>query len=90
MSATEAVASPPLAQETVSLAVQGMTCASCVRRVEKALARVPGVLSATVNLATERAEVTMVRVPYDTQATARRIAAAGLPEWLGMRLQIGR
>ena len=41
-------------------------------------------------LDTERAEVTMVRVPYDTQATARKIAAAGLPEWLGMRLQIGR
>src|SRR5204863_7892567 len=32
-------------------------CASCVQRVEKALARVPGVVSATVNLATERAEV---------------------------------
>lgn len=41
-------------------------------------------------LDTELAEVTMVRVPYDTQATARKIAAAGLPEWLGMRLQIGR
>ncbi len=41
-------------------------------------------------LDTEEAEVTMVRVPYDMQATARKIAAAGLPEWLGMRLQIGR
>jgi len=46
---------------TVGLAVQGMTCASCVNRVERALARVPGVVSATVNLATERAEV--VRQP---------------------------
>ena len=39
----------------LSLPVTGMTCASCVARVEKALARVPGVRSASVNLATERA-----------------------------------
>lgn len=39
------------------LAIDGMTCASCVRRVEKALAKVPGVESATVNLATEKATV---------------------------------
>ena len=38
--------------ETVELAVQGMSCASCVGRVEKALDRVPGVLAASVNLAT--------------------------------------
>jgi P-type Cu+ transporter len=44
-------------RETVTLAVQGMTCASCVARVERALARVPGVVSAEVNLATERARV---------------------------------
>jgi copper chaperone CopZ len=50
MTATASVALP-LPQETVSLAVQGMTCASCVQRVEKALTRVPGVLSASVNLA---------------------------------------
>src|SRR5579883_3637309 len=37
--------------------VEGMTCASCVRRVERALSRVPGVESAAVNLATERATV---------------------------------
>lgn len=39
------------------LAIEEMTCASCVGRVEKALAKVPGVLEATVNLATERARV---------------------------------
>jgi Cu+-exporting ATPase len=39
------------------LAIDGMTCASCVRRVEKALAKVPGVESAAVNLATEKATV---------------------------------
>ena len=42
---------------TVELAVEGMTCASCVGRVEKALKAVPGVTDATVNLATERATV---------------------------------
>jgi Cu+-exporting ATPase len=42
---------------SLSLGIDGMTCASCVARVEKALQRVPGVVSATVNLATERAEV---------------------------------
>ncbi len=44
---------------TLQLAVQDMTCASCVGRVEKALQKVPGVWSASVNLATETATVTM-------------------------------
>ncbi|MDB5950394.1 MAG: copper-transporting ATPase [Massilia sp.] len=44
--------------ETVSLSIGGMTCASCVGRVEKALKKVPGVLEASVNLATEQAHVT--------------------------------
>src|SRR5687768_14586799 len=47
----------------LSFPVTGMTCASCVRRVEKALTRVPGVTEAAVNLATERA-----RVFYDPSA----------------------
>ena len=41
----------------VALQVEGMTCASCVARVEKALLKVPGVSSAAVNLATEKATV---------------------------------
>jgi Cu+-exporting ATPase len=41
----------------VDLQIEGMTCASCVARVEKALKKVPGVSSASVNLATERATV---------------------------------
>ena len=44
--------------ETVDLGVGGMTCASCVARVEKALKKVPGVQAASVNLATESARVT--------------------------------
>ena len=42
---------------TTELAIDSMTCASCVSRVEKALKAVPGVTEATVNLATERATV---------------------------------
>ncbi|WP_457092941.1 heavy metal translocating P-type ATPase [Microvirga sp. P5_D2] len=45
------------AESQVDLTIEGMTCASCVARVEKALKRVPGVLDANVNLATERASV---------------------------------
>jgi Cu+-exporting ATPase len=43
----------------VTIAVRGMTCASCVRRVERAIAKVPGVEKAEVNLVTERAMVTL-------------------------------
>jgi P-type Cu+ transporter len=46
-------------RHTAQLAIEGMTCASCVTRVEKALQRVPGVLAARVNLATEQAQVTL-------------------------------
>jgi len=42
---------------TLDLGVAGMTCASCVNRVERALKKVPGVADATVNLATESARV---------------------------------
>jgi len=58
--------------ETLQLAIDGMTCASCVARVEKALAAVPGVLRASVNLASESARVEVVR----GLASARLLAAA--------------
>jgi len=58
------------------LAVRGMTCASCVGRVEKALGKVPGVLSATVNLATERAHVVAV-AGTGIDALRKAVAAAG-------------
>lgn len=45
-------------QQTISLSIEGMSCASCVGRVEKALNAVDGVQNAQVNLATERATVT--------------------------------
>src|ERR1700736_1822378 len=48
---------PALSSGEVTLPIAGMTCASCVRRIEKALNRVEGVQDASVNLATERAQV---------------------------------
>jgi heavy metal translocating P-type ATPase len=46
----------------ISIDIEGMTCASCVSRVEKALLRVPSVTSASVNLTTERATVQLTDV----------------------------
>jgi len=43
----------------ISIDIEGMTCASCVARVERALLKVPSVTSASVNLATERATVAL-------------------------------
>jgi P-type Cu+ transporter len=48
---------PSPALNDVTLQVSGMSCASCVRRVEKALQAVPGVQQASVNLATEKASI---------------------------------
>jgi len=50
-----------VATSEVLLDIEGMTCASCAGRVEKALMKVPGVLTASVNLATERATVRALR-----------------------------
>ncbi|MEI2677403.1 MAG: heavy metal translocating P-type ATPase [Burkholderiaceae bacterium] len=50
-------ASYDVATTETTLLVEGMTCASCVARVEKALRKVPGVSGATVNLATEKATI---------------------------------
>jgi Cu+-exporting ATPase len=56
LAASVATPTPTLREWT--FAVQGMTCASCAARVEKALRKLPGVADATVNLATEQAHVT--------------------------------
>lgn len=78
------------------LLIEGMTCASCVLRVEKAIQAVPGVIAAQVNLATERATVqhgpevsdglltrAIEKAGYRRgEETARAAAAsARLPEW---------
>ncbi|MDR3095554.1 MAG: heavy metal translocating P-type ATPase [Paraburkholderia sp.] len=62
------------ADRTASFAIGGMTCAACANRVEKALAKVPGVAGATVNLATENAAVRL-DAPLDAELRERLVAA---------------
>ncbi|WP_442881126.1 heavy metal translocating P-type ATPase [Bosea sp. (in: a-proteobacteria)] len=64
------------AETSVELAISGMSCASCVGKVEKALRGVPGVLKADVNLATERATIRLVD-PNAVPALIAAVAAAG-------------
>lgn len=59
-----------------TIAIDGMTCASCVGRVEKAIAKVPGVLKASVNLATERADISFSGPP-DVLAVIDAVRNAG-------------
>ena len=63
--------------EVKELAIAGMTCASCVARVEKVLARVPGVASAQVNLATERASVDLRAGAASVQDLIAAVEKAG-------------
>ncbi len=63
------------AQET--LPILGMTCASCVSRVERALRKPPGVLKADVNLATEKATVTYVPGQASRADLVAAVKAAG-------------
>jgi Cu+-exporting ATPase len=58
----------------IALRIEGMTCASCVGRVERALRGVPGVIEASVNLATERARA-VVPAGDDEALRARLVAA---------------
>lgn len=67
----------PAVTETIELAVQGMTCASCVGRVERKLASVPGVLEASVNLATSTATLKVVAEAVSSQRLIEAVKAAG-------------
>ncbi len=62
---------PDVPSEPLDIGIGGMTCASCVARVEKALKKVPGVQNATVNLATESARVVFAPAE-DMEARLRR------------------
>ncbi|WP_418647741.1 heavy metal translocating P-type ATPase [Thauera butanivorans] len=75
----------------VSLPIEGMTCASCVGRVEAALAKVEGVAQVSVNLATERADIRLAapvdrmtliaaveKTGYDVPASTTELAIEGM------------
>lgn len=64
-------------EQAVTLQVEGMTCASCVARVEKALKKVPGVTAAEVNLATEQAHVKVTTREADLAALLSAVDKAG-------------
>ena len=64
-------------EQTLDLGIGGMTCASCVARVEKALKKVPGVQNANVNLATESARVTYAGGEDMAPALRRAVRDAG-------------
>ena len=68
-----ALTSSPQSSTLVELPVEGMTCASCVGRVERALKKVPGVREAVVNLATEKASLSL-----DDPAQARAVVPAAI------------
>jgi Cu+-exporting ATPase len=63
--------------ETMDLAIGGMTCAACVAHVQKALNKVPGVVEANVNLATEKATVTFVPGSTGLQDFTTAVTQAG-------------
>jgi Cu+-exporting ATPase len=62
---------------TADLAISGMTCASCVSRVERVLKKQPGVVAANVNLATERANVSYNPGEISADALAQAVTRAG-------------
>ncbi len=64
-------------ETTRELDITGMTCAGCAGRVEKALAAVPGVVSASVNLAMEQATVSLLGDDVSSGDLVRAIEAAG-------------
>jgi len=75
--------------QTLELAVEGMTCASCVGRVERALLKVPGVHSATVNLASERARIEALAT-LEVATLLQAVEAAGYKTHASDRQQAAR
>ena len=64
-------------REAIDLDIAGMTCVSCVARVERVLLHVPGVLGAEVNLATRRARIVRRHGSAGTDALAAAVRRAG-------------
>src|SRR5579859_4292300 len=65
------------AESRAMLALEGMTCASCAMRIEKGLKKVPGVKDASVNLATERADVTYDPAQTTVEQMVQKVEAVG-------------
>ena len=96
------IMSPPLntpsPQLALDIGIGGMTCATCVSRVERGLKKVAGVLDATVNLATESARIAYTgdaQMParlrravrdagYEPRTSAQMDAADNVSPWAGL------
>ena len=77
-------------EQSISLVVQGMTCAACVWRIEEAVTRIPGVHEAAVNLATERARVTYDPAVVTPAHIAHAVTDAGYtPAVVKRTLRVG-
>lgn len=72
----------PARTDSAVMDIQNMSCTSCVGRVDKALAAVPGVLEVNVNLASETASVTYLEGQITSQELARVATDAGYPAQL--------
>src|SRR2546429_3253375 len=66
-----------MAESRALLALEGMTCASCAMRIEKGLKKVPGVKEASVNLATERADITYDPTQTNGEQLVLKVEAVG-------------
>ena len=62
--------------QPLELGIEGMTCASCVGRIERALSKLPGVSQVAVNLADEKARL-QVLAGFDPQLAVKAVVAAG-------------
>lgn len=69
--------SAAVGEAELELGIRGMTCAACVRRIERALLRLPGVRQASVNLALERATLRYDPSRVDEAAIRRAIRELG-------------
>src|SRR2546425_2139335 len=67
----------PGAESRATLALEGMTCASCAMRIEKGLKKVPGVKDASVNFATEHAAVTYDPTQTTVEQMIQKVEAVG-------------
>ncbi|WP_407275997.1 heavy metal translocating P-type ATPase [Halothiobacillus sp. DCM-1] len=66
-----------MSQTTTQLTIEGMTCAACVSRIERRLAKTPGIEQAVVNLATGKADIRYDETTLDPAALCALITAAG-------------
>ncbi|MFD2207666.1 heavy metal translocating P-type ATPase [Kiloniella antarctica] len=74
----------PASSKQITLQISGMSCASCVGRIEKALSAENGILNASVNLATETAQVQYIPSIVSVDNIAKIVTQSGYPAKIGL------